>query len=213
LLHELFHFFGRAICHQLEERSLLVSGKALAVCARDTGIYIGVFSTFIYLHFTKRKQCITIPTVKISFLLLLLLVPLIVDGLGSYLHFFESNNLRRLLTGISFGLVLPYFIYPLLSKRSLDYESKSVLSSSIDFVVPLLGSVFLGGLFYLGQPSHLILDCFIAFSIIGWFGLLASFLFPFIYSRRFKSSLSITVSLTFLTILSMVHEWILSLSL
>ncbi|WP_419955721.1 DUF2085 domain-containing protein [Neobacillus niacini] len=213
MLHELVHFFGRAICHQLEERSLLVSGEALAVCARDTGIYIGIFSTFTYLHFTKRKQCITIPTVKISFLLLLLLIPLIIDGLGSYSHLFESNNLRRLVTGISFGLVLPYFIYPLLSKKSLDYESKSVVSSSIDFVVPLLVSVFLGGLFYLGQPSHLILDCFIAFSIIGWFGLLFSFLFPFVHSRRFKSFLSSIVSLSFLSILSMVHEWILSLTI
>ncbi|MEH7178943.1 DUF2085 domain-containing protein [Neobacillus vireti] len=212
MLHEIFHFFGRAICHQLEERSLLVSGGPLAVCARDTGIYIGVFSTFIYLHFTKRSQSITIPSIKLSFLLLLMLVPLILDGLGSYSNLFESNNLRRLVTGISFGLVLPYFIYPLLSKRSLLHGSKSVISNRMDFLAPLLVSVLIGGLFYLGQPSHYVLDSFITFSIIGWFSLIASFLFQFIQSERIKSVLSITASLTFLTFLSFAHKWILYLS-
>jgi uncharacterized membrane protein len=122
LLHDVFHFFGRAICHQLEDRSLTVSGEVLAVCARDTGIYIGIFSTMIYLHFFKRRQNTTIPSIKISFLLLLFLVPLMVDGLGSYTHLFESNNPRRLLTGIAFGFVLPYFTYPLLSKSTLNMK-------------------------------------------------------------------------------------------
>lgn len=119
LLHEILHFFGRAICHQLEDRSLQVSGNALTVCARDTGIYIGVFSTLIYLQFTKRKQSITIPSIKVSFVLLMFLFPLMIDGLGSYTHLFDSNNPRRLVTGIAFGFILPYFIYPLLSKKIL----------------------------------------------------------------------------------------------
>ena len=210
LPHEIFHFFGRAICHQLEERSLLVSGEALAVCARDTGIYIGIFSTLIYLHFFKRRQSITIPSIKTSFFLLLFLVPLIVDGLGSYTHLFESSNPRRLMTGLAFGFVLPYFIYPLLSKGSLDHRSVPVLNKSMDLLIPILLSGLLGGLFYLGQPSHLALDSFIIFSVIGWFSLLASFLFPFIQGLRLKWGLSILVSLSFLTILSLFHNWILS---
>ncbi|MEH7010220.1 DUF2085 domain-containing protein [Neobacillus niacini] len=213
MLHEILHFFGRAICHQLEERSLHVSGDALAVCARDTGIYIGIFSTLIYLFFSKRGQSITIPSIKTSFLLLLFFVPLMIDGLGSYTHLFESNNLRRLLTGIAFGFVLPYFIYPLLSKRSLEHGSVPVLSKSQDFLIPLLICAFLGGLFYLGQPSHIVLDSFIIITAIGWFGLIASFLFPFILRVGLKLTFSILVSLSFLAILSLAHIWILSYSL
>lgn len=213
MLHEVLHFFGRAICHQLEERSLQVSGETLAVCARDTGIYIGIFSTIIYLHFSKRKQSVTIPSIKISFLLLLLLVPLIIDGLGSYTHLFDSNNPRRLITGIAFGFVLPYFIYPLLSKKSLEHGSVPVLSKSQDFFIPLVLSIFLGGLFYLGQPSHIVLDSFIIFSVISWFSLLASLLFPLIGRVWLRLTFSILVSLSFLSILSLAHIKILSLSL
>lgn len=211
MLHEVFHFFGRAICHQLDERSLTVSGEVLAVCARDTGIYIGIFSTLIYLHFSKRKQSITIPSIKVSFLLLLFLVPLIIDGLGSYSHLFNSNNPRRLVTGITFGFVLPYFIYPLFSKKNLEHESVAVLGKSKDLFIPLMISVFLGGLFYFGQPSHIVLDSFIIISVIGWFSLLASFLFPFIRYAGIKCALSIMVSLTFLTLLSLAHIWVISL--
>ncbi|TDL73875.1 DUF2085 domain-containing protein [Rhodococcus qingshengii] len=211
LLHEILHFFGRAICHQLEERSLQVSGDALAVCARDTGIYIGIFSTLIYLHFSKRKQSITIPSITVSFLLLLFLIPLIIDGLGSYSHLFDSNNPRRLLTGIAFGFILPYFIYPLLSKKNFDNESVAVLCKWRDLFIPLMISTFLGCLFYLGQPSHIVFDSFIIVSVIGWFSLLASFLFPFIRKAGLKCALSIIVSLTFLSILSLAHVWLSSL--
>jgi uncharacterized membrane protein len=210
LFHEILHFFGRAICHQLEERSLQVSGEALAVCARDTGIYIGIFSTLIYLHFSKRKQSITIPSIKISFLLLLFLVPLIIDGLGSYTHLFESNNLRRLMTGIAFGLVLPYFIYPLLSKRFLEKGSVPVLGKIKDLFIPLVLSIFLGGLFYWGQPSHIVLDCFIIFSVIGWFSIMATFLVSFIHRVWLRLTFSVLVSLSFLSILSFANILILS---
>jgi uncharacterized membrane protein len=211
LLHEILHFFGGAICHQLEERSLQVTGEALAVCARDTGIYIGIFSTLIYLHFSKRKQSITIPSIKVSFSILLFVVPLIIDGLGSYSHLFDSNNPRRLVTGIAFGFVLPYFIYPLFSKKSIEHGSVPVLSDSKDLFIPIMVSAFLGSLFYLGQPSHIVLDSFIIVSVIGWFSLLASFLFPFIRNAGLKCALSIMVSLTFLSFLSIAHTWVLTL--
>jgi uncharacterized membrane protein len=205
LLHEILHFFGRAICHQLGERSLIVSGEALAVCARDTGIYIGIFSTLFYLHFTKRKQSITIPSIKISLMLLLFLVPLIIDGLGSYTNLFESNNLRRLLTGIAFGFVLPYFIYPLLSKKSLEHGSVPVLGRCRDLFIPLVLSIFLGGLFYWGQPSHIIIDSFIIFTVISWFSIMATFLVSFIHRVWVRITVSVFVSLSFLSILSFAN--------
>jgi uncharacterized membrane protein len=210
LLHEILHFFGRAICHQLGERSLIVSGEALAVCARDTGIYIGIFSTLFYLHSTKRKQSITIPSIKISLMLLLFLVPLIIDGLGSYTNLFESNNLRRLLTGIAFGFVLPYFIYPLLLKKSVDSKSEPILSISKDSYFPLIISFIIGGLFYFAKLPYYFLNGLIILIIILWFSLLASFLLSHIRSKTIRRTLSIMLSVSFLSLLSLIHSWILS---
>jgi uncharacterized membrane protein len=209
LFHDILHFFGRAICHQFEERSLIVSGEALAICARDTGIYIGIFSALIYLHFFKRGDSLTIPTIKVSFLLLLFLVPLMIDGLGSYLNLFESTNFRRLVTGTLFGLVLPYFLYPLLSKKALDNRSKPVLNEKRDLYIPLLIGCVLGGLFYWGKLSANLLNGFIILTIIVWFSLCASLLLGAIRHRTLHMFLSLFASLAFLSLLSVVHFWIL----
>jgi uncharacterized membrane protein len=208
LLHEIFHFFGHAICHQLNDRSLHISGEFLSVCARDTGIYIGIFSTLLYLYLFKRKASITIPSIKVSFLLLLFLVPLLIDGFGSYMHLFESNNARRLVTGISFGYALPYFLYPLLSNKSLEKTSIPVIKHSKDMVIPLLLCSVLGGLVYWGGITYYLVDGMIIFSLIIWFSLLCSFLFTFSRLKHIKGILSISVAITFLSLLSVAHTWI-----
>ncbi|WP_420489662.1 DUF2085 domain-containing protein [Neobacillus vireti] len=201
-------FFGRAICHQLDERSLYASGLALSVCARDTGIYIGIFSTLLYLHIFKRKTKLTIPTIKISFLLLLFMVPMMIDGLGSYTHLFQSNNVRRLISGICFGFVLPYFLYPLYLGRALAYSSVPVIQKKKDIWVPILCSSILGGLFYFGLLPYYFLNSLIIFTVIVWFSLCASFLIPFIRQTYFRGVLSILLSLFFLSSLSLLHAWL-----
>jgi uncharacterized membrane protein len=209
LLQEVLHFFGRAICHQLEDRSLQAAGETLSVCARDTGIYLGIFSSLAYLHIFKRHRDITIPSVKISFFLLLFMVPMMIDGLGSYLHLFESTNVRRLVSGTSFGFVLPYFLYPLFSARALENTSESVVKDYKDLIVPLLLCSVLGGLFYWGKLSYYVVDSFIILTVIGWFSLFASILFSWIRYRAVKLALSIIVSLAFLSLLSCLHAWML----
>ncbi|MDR6999513.1 DUF2085 domain-containing protein [Neobacillus niacini] len=210
MVQEIFHFLGRAICHQLDDRSLHVSGKTLSVCARDTGIYIGIFSSLFYLHFFKRKTPITIPSIKTSLYLLLLLIPLMVDGLGSYLHLFESSNARRLWTGISFGLALPYFVYPLLSGKSLEESSERVINKGKDLYWPIIISSILGVVFYWGVLPYYVLDGLIIFTVLVWFSLLASFLFSKISSKHLKWGLSIILGLSFLSTLSLMHEWLLN---
>ncbi|WP_191270574.1 DUF2085 domain-containing protein [Neobacillus kokaensis] len=210
MLHEFLHFFGRAICHQLEERSLLASGEVLSVCARDTGIYIGIFSSLIYLHISKRKTNITIPTVKWSFFLLLLMVPMIIDGLGSYTHLFESSNMRRLITGTGFGLVLPYFLYPLALGKALEKKAQPVISKSADLLNPFLISSSLGGVVYWGKLPYIVIDGFIILVILGWASLLVSLLFFKMRQPLFKWMFSIVGSLVFLSFLSILHNIIIS---
>ncbi len=209
LIQEVLHFFGRAICHQLEERSLQAAWETLSVCARDTGIYLGIFSSLTYLHIFKRHRAITIPSIKISFFLLLFMVPMMVDGLGSYLHLFESTNVRRLVSGTLFGFVLPYFLYPLLSARVLENTSEPVVKGSKDLLIPLLLCCVLGGLVFWGALPYYVLDSFIILTVIGWFSLISYFLFAALLNKLLKGLLSFIVSLVFLSFLSLLHAWLL----
>lgn len=200
------HFFGRAICHQLEERSLFVDGKPLSVCARCTGIYIGIFSTLLYLHLFKRKRAITIPTIKMSFFLLLLTVPLMIDGLGSYFILFDSNNLRRLITGIIFGFTLPYFIYPLLFTKIFERTTQQVILQSKDLYIPIIFCITIGGAAFLGSLPYFVLNSFIVTTIIIWFSLFSSFAYTIVHIINFRWVLSVTTSVIFISILSLLHQ-------
>ena len=82
-------------CHQKPERSFFVRGYQLPLCARCTGVLLGYLIALLLL----------ICSCKISVLLcLIFLVPLVFDG-GIQLAFnILSNNARRLVTGVLFGV-------------------------------------------------------------------------------------------------------------
>ena len=210
LIYELLHFLGRGICHQIEDRSLLASGKTLSVCARDTGIYLGIFSTLVYLFLFKRSKIVTIPSIKVSFLLLLFMIPMMIDGLGSYAHLFESNNARRLITGLGFGFVLPYFIFPLLFGKALNPDSKPVVKDTTDILIPLIFCIFIGFLVYWSYIPYYIIDSLTIFTVVIWFSFWTSFLFLSIKSGFLKWSFSMLSSAAFLSVLSWLHVYLLS---
>lgn len=89
LLH--FMFF----CHRIPNRSFFYKGKQFPLCARCTGILIGYFVGIAYLIIFKNFS--------LPFLLILLL-PLLIDGIGQYVGFWVSTNTRRFITGILAGI-------------------------------------------------------------------------------------------------------------
>lgn len=80
-------------CHQLSERSFHIGIRQFPLCARCTGIYlalaIGLIISTIYL-----------PSLLFSIIIML---PMLIDGFTQLLTPYESNNLRRLGTGLLFG--------------------------------------------------------------------------------------------------------------
>ena len=82
-------------CHQKPERSFFVFGYQLPLCTRCTGVLIGYLCSFILLIFG-----FLIPDV----ICLILIIPLILDGTTQLLFIIMSNNLRRFITGVMFGL-------------------------------------------------------------------------------------------------------------
>lgn len=85
-------FCGRyARCHQMPERSFFIRGYQLPLCARCTGIMIG--------------NIIGLMTFWIDFPLwtALLMIPMALDGTVQRFTDYESNNRRRLITGLLWG--------------------------------------------------------------------------------------------------------------
>lgn len=83
-------------CHSIPERCFVYKNHHLPICSRCTGILFGGVLSLI---------CFSIFNLYFSFQTsLILMVPMIIDGGLQYLNYFISNNNRRFLTGILFGI-------------------------------------------------------------------------------------------------------------
>jgi len=82
-------------CHRKPERSFFWKGKQFPMCARCTGIHIGYLSMpILFLEYAYIDFWIAV----------LMVLPTYIDGtLQAFLNW-ESNNWRRLITGILAGI-------------------------------------------------------------------------------------------------------------
>ena len=87
------------MCHQKPERSFHFKGKQFPLCARCTGIFAGYFLGVIAAFITNCNNHLFMP---------LLAVPMAADGLIQFIFRIESNNFRRLITGILGGMGIIY---------------------------------------------------------------------------------------------------------
>ena len=83
-------FFG---CHCMDSRSFHYRNIRFPICARCTGELIGILLGVILFAFWQPGWLLA----------LLLLLPLLIDGGIQALTRYESNNIKRLITGILFG--------------------------------------------------------------------------------------------------------------
>ena len=113
---------GDLNCHQIDSRSLYLNGNQMPVCARCTGLALGfVFGAVLFLimipdpdpirmalssvagkkalGMSKNKLIITSTILGI-----LLMGPMVIDGLTQATFNYESTNIIRFFTGMSFGL-------------------------------------------------------------------------------------------------------------
>ncbi len=93
-------FFG---CHARPDRSFYFRGKQFPICARCTGELIGILAGIPIAIFWGCP--------RFEFVLLMM-IPLIFDGFLQKLTSYESGNMRRLFTGILFGIAFIFaFVY------------------------------------------------------------------------------------------------------
>jgi len=108
-INNIFSFF----CHQTVERSPQFGGDIFPVCFRCAGIYLGIFSTYISMYLSKRFLR-TPASKKEIFLISLLFLPLMIDGLGNILNLWYSTPLIRSITGLLAGIFLATVLIPFL---------------------------------------------------------------------------------------------------
>lgn len=96
-LHKVSNRF--VFCHRRRERTIQIRGRYLPVCARCTGIYIGMFAFFLvqlFIEFSYRLE--------VLFISILLMLPTAFDGTTQLLKIRESTNVIRLITGFICGI-------------------------------------------------------------------------------------------------------------
>lgn len=110
---------GFAICHRIAERSFQIDGVPLALCARCTGIYLGVLVGYLIAIARGRLRAGRLPGRAIILTLIGFGVAMGLDGVNSYVQLFPgtqgvypAHNTLRLITGMYCGIAIIHLMLP-----------------------------------------------------------------------------------------------------
>ena len=116
-------YAGYAVCHRITERSFTIAGRQMPLCARCTGMYLGITLTFVILSLAGRRRWSNLPPPKVLAVFGGFIVLFAIDGINSYSHFFPNaphlyapQNWLRLVTGMGVGLAMGVIVYPALAQ-------------------------------------------------------------------------------------------------
>jgi uncharacterized membrane protein len=111
---------GYAICHRITERSFVLGGRQLPLCARCTGTFLGTLVGLAAMLLLGRRRASRLPPVAVLGILVVFTGFWAFDGANSYLtffpgapHLYEPRNWLRLTTGMLNGLTLISFAFPI----------------------------------------------------------------------------------------------------
>jgi uncharacterized membrane protein len=142
-------YVGYSICHRITDRSFTIAGRQMPLCARCTGIYLGVTLTFVVLALAGRRRWSQLPPLRIMLILVGFVVLMGIDGINSYSHFFEGlphlyepQNWLRLITGTGAGLAMGLILFPALSQT---LWREQIQRPALGSVRELAGIIFLAG--------------------------------------------------------------------
>jgi len=117
---------GYAVCHRIPERSFHIGERALPLCARCSGMFLGAVIGLTFQAVTARRRG-SLPHWSVLAVSGLMALAFVVDGSNSYLalvkqiypgllvkipNLYLPNNTLRLLTGTGMGLAMAVAIYP-----------------------------------------------------------------------------------------------------
>lgn len=96
---------GGVVCHQLPDRSFVLAGRQLPVCARCTGLYLGVacglIGWFLIRRFLARRQ--VNPRVAL-YAFAIAVVPTAVSWAMGILGAWDGSNVTRAVLAVPLGV-------------------------------------------------------------------------------------------------------------
>ena len=154
---------GYAICHRIPDRSFVIGGQRLPLCARCTGIYLGVASNLLVMTVLRRWRSAELPRPALLAVLFMFFLVMGLDGVNSYMTFFpgaphvyEPHNWLRLSTGLLHGITLSALIYPIFNQTLwTSVESVAALRNFRELGLVLLIGLAGAGLVMLEIPALL----------------------------------------------------------
>jgi uncharacterized membrane protein len=97
------------LCHQAPERCFHLQGFPMAVCARCAGIYAGFAAGALLYPALRGFSRPRLPSLRAF---LAVSAPIGLDVAGNVFLLWRSPNGIRFLSGLIWGLILPFFVIP-----------------------------------------------------------------------------------------------------
>jgi uncharacterized membrane protein len=127
---------GYAVCHRISDHSFHIIDRAMPLCARCSGMYLGALAGLVFQSLTAWRRA-SWPSWGKTSLLALLVGFFAFDGSNSFLHLvgfelptYEPNNLLRLFSGAGMGLVIAAAVYPSFNQTAWrDWDNRPAISS------------------------------------------------------------------------------------
>ena len=164
----------------------------MPVCSRDTGIYAGIFTGALFLMLLRRLKAQKPPGMIISVLMCLFMLPMVMDGMLSYLGIIDTNNITRLFTGAFFGLPIPFFLVPAARFDACGTNAEAVLKNTAEIVLAYAATIILCFLLLKGLVPYVAAGLIF---ILGFLFLLSRISFTVLFRiGRFKRKMLYTVT-------------------
>ena len=116
----LFDLVGYAVCHRIPDRSFIIGGAQLPLCARDTGMFSAALLGVLSFIVVQPRRVSLFPARPYVFLLAAFFLAWAFDGVNSYLllarqevFLYPPQNWLRLVTGALMGVTMSSFVVPL----------------------------------------------------------------------------------------------------
>jgi uncharacterized membrane protein len=151
---------GYAICHRIDSRSFHIGDIQFPLCARCTGIYLGVLLGIVVLAAMGRWRDGALPPRRAILAMVLFITFMGIDGVNSYTklipgvpHAYEPQNWLRLLTGILTGVAVSGLIFPVFNQTLWrDWQDRPIVRGLRELFSLVLAALIVAGLVLSDNP-------------------------------------------------------------
>lgn len=135
---------GYAVCHRIDVRSFHIGVRAIPLCARCSGMYLGAVLGLAYQAVLSRRRA-GMPPWKVWVVLGAFVAGFALDGLNSFAHLipgaptlYQPQNWLRLLTGTGMGLAIAGMVYPAFNQTVWRDTNRAPAIGGLKVLAPLI---------------------------------------------------------------------------